>query len=208
MSVEFFSYTQRSYEDAHQKMEECVQSIIAGKKKSQIWFLEHEHVYTAGTSAKKEDLLNPLFPVFSIGRGGQYTYHGPGQLIGYAMIKLSKNQQDLKTYVKALMQWIQLSLDELGVKTESDSQNIGLWINSRNGKNKIAAFGIRVTKWVTWHGFSLNINPHLENFSGIIPCGIKEFGVTSLKREGFDISRQKLEDTLKKNFFKIDFFCK
>ena len=208
MSVKFHSYSQLPYLETHEKMERCVQHITKGEQASQIWFLEHDDVYTAGTSAKEKDLLNPLFPVIKTGRGGQFTYHGPGQLIGYTMLKLSKKQQDLKAYVKALMKWVQLSLDELGIKTEADQENIGLWIHNKNGKNKIAAFGIRVTKWVTWHGFSLNIHSNLENFSGIVPCGIKELGITSLAKEGFNISRQTIEATLKKNFFKIDFFCK
>lgn len=209
MNPNFFSFDSRlSYEETHQKMEQTVKNIIAKTAVSQIWFLEHESVYTVGTSAKSEDLLNPMFPVFQTGRGGEYTYHGPGQLVCYVMLALNKNQQDLKGYVQALMDWVSITLNDIGIKTEKDSKYVGLWVNRGIKKNKIAAFGIRVTKWVTWHGFSINISTNLDHFLGIVPCGIKELGVTSLNAEGFFDTRAIIEQLLWKNFFKIDFFHK
>jgi lipoyl(octanoyl) transferase len=209
MTPKFYSFVPYlSYEETHQKMEQTVENIIAKRAVSQIWFLEHESVYTVGTSAKSEDLLNPMFPVFHTGRGGQYTYHGPGQLVCYVMLPLNKNQQDLKGYVQALMDWVSMTLNDIGIKTEKDLQHIGLWVNRGIKKNKIAAFGIRVSKWVTWHGFSINISTNLNHFLGIVPCGIKNFGVTSLNAEGFFHTRATLEQLLRENFFKIDFFHK
>jgi lipoyl(octanoyl) transferase len=209
MDPKFFSFDDYLlYEETHQKMEKTVKNIIAKNVVPQVWFLEHESVYTVGTSAKPEDLLNPVFPVVTTGRGGQYTYHGPGQLVGYVMWPLNKNQQDIKGYVQALMDWVSMTLDDVGLKTEKDAHHVGLWVKKGIHKNKIAAFGIRVTKWVTWHGFSLNLSPDLAHFSGIVPCGVKEFGVTSLKAEGFLITRKEIESLFRKNFFKIDFFHK
>lgn len=209
MNPKFCSFDKPlNYEETHQKMEKTVKDIIAHKTAPQIWFLEHESVYTVGTSAKADDLLNPLFPVIHTGRGGQYTYHGPGQLVGYVMLPLHKNQQDLKAYVQALMDWISITLKDVGLKIEKDHQHVGLWVPGTFYKKKIAAFGIRVTKWVTWHGFSINISPNLNHFSGIVPCGIKEFGVTSLEAENCLSNRQEIEALLQKNFFKIDFFHK
>ena len=209
MNPKFYSFDDyHLYNDVHQKMENTVKGIIEKTSPPQIWLLEHASIYTVGTNAKPEDLLNPMFPVIHTGRGGQYTYHGPGQLVGYVMLGLNKNQQDLKAFVQALMDWVSMTLNDVGLKTEKDVQHVGLWVNNGVLKNKIAAFGIRVTKWVTWHGFSINISPSLDHFSGIVPCGVKEFGVTSLKAEGFLNTRHEIESLLRKNFFKIDFFHK
>lgn len=209
MNPQFYSFSQYlSYEETHQKMEKVVKDIIANTAPTQVWFLEHESVYTMGTSAKSADLLNPLFPVIHTGRGGQYTYHGPGQLVGYVMLSLNENQKDLKAYIQALMDWISMTLKDAGLKTEKDQQHVGLWVQTPFYKKKVAAFGIRITKWVTWHGFSINLSPNLDHFLGIVPCGVKEFGVTSLQAEGFLNTRQEIEALLQKNFFKIDFFHK
>lgn len=205
---DFYSFPIIDYAVAHEKMEKTVQEIYTQKSNEQIWFLEHFPVYTAGTSAKNEDLLNPQFPVIQTGRGGQYTYHGPGQLVVYAMLQLQQEKKDIKAYVQALMDWVSLSLRELNLHTMKGDDHIGLWVEHNGKLKKIAAFGIRVTKWITWHGLSLNIHPHLDDFKGIVPCGIQQHGVTSLYEQGINISRQEIEELLQKNFFKIAFFQK
>lgn len=205
---DFYSFPIIDYAVAHEKMEKIVQEIYTQKSNEQIWFLEHFPVYTAGTSAKNEDLLNPQFPVIQTGRGGQYTYHGPGQLVVYAMLQLRQEKKDIKAYVQALMDWVSLSLRELNLHTMKGDDHIGLWVEHNGKLKKIAAFGIRVTKWITWHGLSLNIHPHLDDFKGIVPCGIQQHGVTSLYEQGINVSRQEIEELLQKNFFKIAFFQK
>lgn len=172
------------YETAISEMEQRVEGIRAGTAEEAVWLLEHPPLYTAGTSAKAEDLVNPRFPVYQTGRGGQYTYHGPGQRVAYVMLDLKKRQTepDIKKYVWQLEEWIIRTLVDLGVQGERREGRVGIWVVQGNSESKIAAIGVRVRHWVTYHGISININPNLEHFDGIIPCGIKEFGVTSLEK--------------------------
>lgn len=203
------SDAQVEYGESFRLMEERVAAIHAGTAQELVWLLEHPPLYTAGTSAKPSDLLLPeRFPVYEAGRGGQYTYHGPGQLIGYVMLDLKKRagsaQPDIRAFVRDLEQWLIDSLQELGVDGDRREGRVGIWVTLKNGREaKIAALGIRVRKWVTFHGVALNINPDLEHFSGIVPCGIKEHGVTSLADLGITASRKKIEEMLRSRFFQI-----
>lgn len=180
------SHKLMQYPEALQFMENRVDKIIKQQEKELIWFLEHPAIYTAGTSANKEDLLNAQFPIFYTGRGGGFTYHGPGQLIIYILINLKKLQaQDIKLYVYNLEQIIINTLNELSISGHRISDSTGIWVKQHNNEyKKIAAIGIRIRKWVTYHGIALNIDPNLTHYNGIIPCGIKERGITSLRQEG------------------------
>lgn len=191
------------YESTITNMEAKVAEIIAGESDDEIWLLEHEAVYTAGTSAKPEDLISSEFPVYNVGRGGKYTYHGPGQRIAYLMLNLKNhyNPPDLKKFVCDLEWWVINSLKEVGVESFRREGRVGIWCFDKNGKEaKIAALGIRVRRWVSFHGVSININPDLSHFNGIVPCGINEFGVTSLKELGIDISMENFDKILEKHF--------
>jgi lipoyl(octanoyl) transferase len=180
-------------------MEQRVAAIHAGTADEMIWFLEHPSLYTAGTSARAEDLLNPHFPVYQTGRGGQYTYHGTGQLIAYAMFDLKKRQTvfDLRAYIQGLERWIIASLADLGLTGKTSEAGVGIWVDTINGMKKIGAIGVRIRHGITYHGISLNIDSDLTHYSGIIPCGISEFGVTSLKDLGISITRTEVENLLK-----------
>lgn len=189
------------YNDAIAVMEDTVGDIRAGKSPEQIWLLEHPPLYTAGTSAKQSDLVNPRFPVFETGRGGQYTYHGPGQRVGYAMLNLKERQQtpDIKQYVSSLEQWIIDTIAEFGIKGERREGRVGIWIvKPDKTEAKIAAIGVRVRHWVTFHGISINLNPDLSHFNGIVPCGISDAGVTSFKDLGLETTMDELDQALQK----------
>ncbi len=172
-----------SYEEALSEMNARVSDIHEGKKEELIWLLEHPPLYTAGTSAKEEDLRNPEFPVYETGRGGEYTYHGPGQRIAYAMLDLKQRyaKPDIKHYIWSLEEWIIKILAQFDIKGERRAGRVGIWVETEKGEKKIAAIGVRVRHWITLHGFSLNIDPDLSHFDGIVPCGISEYGVTSMK---------------------------
>lgn len=175
------------YPDALAEMQERVDDIIAGIQPEMVWLLEHEPCYTGGTSAKASDLMNPQFPVYETGRGGQYTYHGPGQLVGYFMLDLKKRQQvtDLRKYIQDLEQVIIDTLAEFGIAGERREGRVGVWVALPDGREeKIAAIGVRVRQWVTSHGISINIDPDLSHYTGIVPCGIAEHGVTSFAKLG------------------------
>lgn len=199
------------YPKALSFMEERVDGIIQGREKELLWLLEHDPVYTAGTSTNPQDMLNPQFPVYETGRGGQYTYHGPGQRIGYVMLDLAKrDQKDLRQFVWNLEEWVIESLKEFGVKSERRVGRVGLWVNNAQYKpnalvpeSKIAAIGVRVRKWVTFHGVSINLDPDLTHFNGIVPCGIREFGVTSLHDLGYLVSMPELDAALQHHFKKV-----
>jgi len=172
-----------AYEDALRTMEERVAGIRAGTAAEMIWLLEHPPLYTAGTSAQAGDLLDARFPVYQTGRGGQYTYHGPGQRVGYAMLDLKKRQQqpDIKQYVWQLEEWIIRSLAHFDVIGARRAGRVGIWVDEGNGReSKIAAIGVRIRHWVTYHGIAINVDPDLSHYAGIVPCGIAEHGVTSL----------------------------
>lgn len=191
------------YPDAVSAMEERVDGIRAGTMEEAVWLLKHPPLYTAGTSAKAEDLLNPRFPVFQTGRGGQYTYHGPGQRVAYVMLDLKKRQSvpDIKKYVWQLEEWVICSLAAFDIRAERREGRVGLWVvNSTGGEDKIAAVGVRIRHWVTFHGIAINVNPDLSHFNGIVPCGIREHGVTSVSKINPSITIQDIDEQLKNNF--------
>ncbi|PZP56334.1 MAG: lipoate-protein ligase B [Micavibrio aeruginosavorus] len=205
------------YQDAVSFMENRVAAIREGTADELVWFLEHPPLYTAGTSANSQDLLNAKFPVFETGRGGQYTYHGPGQLVAYVMLNLRKQgaDPDIKKYIHNLEQWIINSLAELCITGERREGRVGIWVKSplpsREGwvrgddsdESKIAAIGVRVRHWVTYHGISINIDPDLSHFGGIVPCGISEHGVCSLKSLGIKTSINEVQKILQDQWDKI-----
>jgi len=175
------------YPDALDFMNARVDAIYKGEAEECIWLLEHPPLYTGGTSAKADDLLEARFPVYPSGRGGEYTYHGPGQRVAYVMMDLRKRQKapDVKKYVWQLEEWIIRSLAEFGIKGERRCGRVGIWVAGDDGREeKIAAIGVRIRRWVTLHGISINVNPDLSHFGGIVPCGIAEHGVTSMEALG------------------------
>lgn len=177
------------YRDALAEMDVRNRAIAAGEASELLWLLEHPPVYTAGTSAGEGELLDPRFEVVEAGRGGRYTYHGPGQRIGYAMLDLTKRGRDVRCFVHALEGWVIDTLGDLGVESWRSEGRIGIWTRDIDGSEaKIGAIGVRVRRWITMHGFSVNIDPDLSHFAGIVPCGIAEFGVTSLARLGVTIT--------------------
>jgi lipoyl(octanoyl) transferase len=195
------------YDFATKFMEERIEGIIEKKEKELIWFLEHNSIYTAGTGAKNEELLDKKFPIYKTGRGGKYTYHGPGQRIVYVMMDLKErskpNDPDLHQYIYNLEEWIIISLEEFGIRGERRKGRVGIWVQDNKKDFKIAAIGIRVKKWVTYHGFAINLRSNLEHYSGIIPCGLDKFGVTSFEKLGIDSTYDELDLVLKKSFSKI-----
>ncbi len=193
------------YPEAIEFMENRVAAIREGEADELVWFLEHPPLYTAGTSANAKDLLSPQFPVFETGRGGQYTYHGPGQLVAYVMLNLRKHEAepDIKKYIHNLEQWIINSLAELGVTGERKEGRVGIWVNNEGREEKIAAIGVRVRHWVTYHGISINIDPDLSHFGGIVPCGIADHGVCSLKSMGIKTSINKAQEIFQNQWVKI-----
>lgn len=176
------------YPAALAAMEARVAAIQSGEAGELIWLLEHPPVYTAGTSADPAELIDPRFPVFATGRGGRYTYHGPGQRIGYAMLDLSRRNKDVRCYVHALEGWVIAALGEFGIDAFRAEGRIGIWTRDGGSEAKIGAIGVRVRRWVTMHGFAVNLDPDLNDFGGIVPCGLPEFPVTSAAALGKDIS--------------------
>ena len=201
------------YETALAKMDNHVEKMIQGQAGEKIWLLEHPPLYTAGTSADRQDLVEPnRFPVFETKRGGQYTYHGPGQRVVYVMLDLNKRGKDVKKFVKNLESWITLTLSEFNVTGQSRDGRVGIWVErpdkplKNNGaleEDKIAAIGVRLRKWITLHGLSINLDPDLSHFQGIVPCGIREHGVTSLVDLGLPVSMHDLDNALKKSFSEV-----
>ncbi len=174
------------YEAALARMEERVAAIRAGTAAELVWLVEHPPTYTAGTSATPEGLVDPRFPVFRAGRGGQWTYHGPGQRTGYVMLDLTRRGRDVRAYVHNLEEWLIRALWRFNIRGERREGRVGIWVEdrARGTEDKIAAIGVRVTRWVSWHGVALNVGPELGHFGGIVPCGISQHGVTSLHRLG------------------------
>lgn len=179
-------------------MEERVAAIRAGEAQEAVWLVEHPSLYTAGTSAKDEDLLRADFPVYQTGRGGQYTYHGPGQRIAYVMLDLKKRHHDIRRYVCDLEEWLIQTLQILGVSGRRIAGRVGIWVGDELSAAKIAAIGVRVRHGVTYHGVALNVNPDLSHFSGIVPCGIADAGVTSLEAMGIHTDFTQVDAALKK----------
>ncbi len=195
------SDAQVPYEEALRFMEERAAAIRAGTAKECVWLLEHPPLFTAGTSADPAELTNPQhFPVYEAGRGGRYTYHGPGQRVGYVMLDLEKRGKDIRCFVHALEGWMIETLEQLGVEAHRAPGRIGIWVGQGAGEEKIGALGVRVKRWVTLHGFAINVAPDLSHFGGIVPCGISDFGVTSLAELGKQISLARVDSALKRSF--------
>lgn len=202
------------YEAAVKRMEVRADAIAAGKKRELVWLLEHPALYTAGTSAKVSDLHDPRFPVFQSGRGGQYTYHGPGQRVAYVMLDLNRRRPDVRAYVCALEDWLIATLAGFNVRGERRAGRVGVWVarpekprgpNGEMAEDKVAAIGVRVRRWVTFHGVSLNVEPDLSHFSGITPCGIADahLGVTSLVDLGVPVTMPEVDAVMRREFERV-----
>jgi lipoyl(octanoyl) transferase len=189
------------YEEALAFMNERAAAIRDGSARECVWLLEHPPLFTAGTSADPSELTNPMqFPVYEAGRGGRYTYHGPGQRVGYVMLDLEKRGRDIRCFVHQLEGWMIDALAELGVSAHRAPGRIGIWVGEGANEAKIGALGVRVKRWVTLHGFAINVAPDLSHFDGIVPCGIAEFGVTSLAGQGKQYGLERVDDALKRSF--------
>jgi lipoyl(octanoyl) transferase len=193
------------YEAAVAEMERRIAAIRDGSAPELVWLLEHPPLYTAGTSARAEDLLDPnRLPVYRSGRGGQYTYHGPGQRIAYVMLDLNRFGRDVRCHVWRLEEWMIAALARFNLKGERRDGRIGVWITSSGGReDKIAAIGVRVRRWVSYHGVALNVDPDLDHFRGIVPCGIAEHGVTSLAKLGITALMTEIDITLRATFDEV-----
>lgn len=201
------------YEDAVREMEARAAAIREGTAGEAIWLVEHPPLYTAGTSARPEDLTDPdRFPVFPTKRGGQYTYHGPGQRVAYVMLDVGARGHDVRRFVRQLEDWIILTLSEFNVTGERREGRVGVWVvrpekpplpDGTPREDKIAALGIRLRKWVSFHGISINVEPDLSHFDGIIPCGVREHGVTSLVDLGLPVTMEDVDMALKRTFPKV-----
>jgi lipoyl(octanoyl) transferase len=207
------SDNQVPYEQAVAEMELEVAAIANGEADELIWLLEHPPLYTAGTSANASDLIEPdRFPVFATGRGGEYTYHGPGQRVVYVMLDLKRRRQDVRAYVAALEDVIIRTLDKMNVRGERREDRVGVWVRRPEkpilfdgsvSEDKIAALGIRLRKWVSFHGLSINVDPDLSHFSGIVPCGITQYGVTSLVDLGLPVMIGDVDILLRQSFEEV-----
>ncbi len=195
-----------AYPDAVATMEQIAAGIAAGTEPETVWLVEHPPLYTSGTSAKPGDLIEARFPVFETGRGGQFTYHGPGQRVAYVMLDLNRRGRDVRAFVQNLEAWVIAALAEFNITGETREGRVGVWVKrpdkGEGYEDKIAAIGIRLRKWVSFHGISLNVEPDLSHFSGIVPCGIAEqkFGVTSLVDLGLPVTMDDADMALKKSF--------
>lgn len=199
-----------AYDEAVETMEREVAAIADGEADELVWLVEHPPLYTAGTSANSADLLSPdRFPVFATGRGGEYTYHGPGQRVAYVMLDLKRRRQDVRAFVAALEQVVIGTLDLMNVKGERREDRVGVWVRRPEkpllpdgtvSEDKIAALGIRLRRWVSFHGLSLNVDPDLDHFSGIVPCGISAYGVTSLVDLGLPVMMSDVDILLRQSF--------
>ncbi len=199
-----------NYDFALERMQERVAAIRENGAEELVWLVEHPPLYTAGTSAKPEDLQDSSrFPTYKAGRGGQWTYHGPGQRVAYVMLDLTRPHgtipaRDVRCYVAGLERWVIETLKEFGIKGEIREGRVGIWVvRPDGGEDKIGAIGVRVTRWVSWHGLALNVNPDLGHFTGIVPCGIREHGVTSLHDLGVKVSMGEVDAALRRNWGKV-----
>ena len=202
-----------AFEPAHDAMQARAEAIRAEAAPERVWLVEHPPLYTAGTSADAQDLIDSdRFPVFETGRGGQYTYHGPGQRVAYAMLDLKLRGSDVRAYVHDLEEWMIRTLARFGVTGERREGRVGIWVVRPDGaraggagyrEDKIGAIGVRVRRWVSFHGLALNVDPDLSHFGGIVPCGIAEHGVTSLKALGVDVTMAEVDDVLREVFEEV-----
>ena len=207
------SDTPVGYDEALAWMEARVDAIVAGRTDECVWLLEHPPLYTAGTSAKPQDLVEPeRFPVFQTRRGGQYTYHGPGQRVAYVMLDLNRRGRDVRAFVRKLEQWVIATLDEFQVRAERREGRVGVWVerpekprlpDGTPAEDKIAAIGVRLRRWVSYHGISINLEPDLSHYRGIVPCGIAEHGVTSLVDLGLPVTMADLDLALRRQFEQV-----
>jgi len=200
------------YPQALEGMEARVVGILDGTLPEQVWLLEHPPLYTAGTSAQAKDLLHPQFPVFAAQRGGEYTYHGPGQRVAYVMLDLNTREKDVRKYVWLLEEWIIQTLAQFNVRGVRRNGRVGIWVvrpdrpplaDGSPAEDKIAAIGVRIRRWVTFHGLSINVDPDLSHFDGIVPCGIHDYGVTSLLDLGILATLEDLDIALHASFSKV-----
>ncbi len=202
------------YVEAVAFMESRVDAIAAGRAGELVWLVEHPPLYTAGTSAKETDLRDPRFPVHKTGRGGQFTYHGPGQRVAYVILDLNQRRQDIRAFVCALEDWLILTLAAFNIRGERRADRVGVWVqrpdkpkglDGATAEDKIAALGIRLRKWITFHGISMNVEPDLSHFSGIVPCGIADahYGVTSLVDLGIPVTMVEVDSVLRREFTRI-----
>lgn len=200
--VEWLKATETvAYEDAIEAMETRVAAIHAGTADELVWLLEHPPLYTAGTSSKSDDLIEPdRFPVYRTGRGGEFTYHGPGQRVAYVMLDLNRRGRDLHLHVHRLEEWAMLALKQFGVTGERRADRIGVWVKNGLSEDKISAIGVRVRRWVSFHGIAINVAPDLGHYAGIVPCGIRSFGVTSLAQLGIPATLGDLDGALRETF--------
>jgi len=188
------------YAEAVARMESHVDGMAAGVSNELVWLLEHPAIYTAGTSTKDSDLVDARFPVFRSGRGGQLTYHGPGQRIGYVMLDLGQRGKNVRAYVAHLEDWLIAVLSNFGVEGRRRPGYVGIWIANGDRMDKIAAIGVRVRRWITFHGVSLNVEPDLTHYSGIIPCGVRDGGITSLAELGLHPSMKEVDRAMQRAF--------
>lgn len=196
------------YDEAVAEMEARAALIADGKARERVWLVEHPPLYTAGTSARDEDLIAPeRFPVFRSGRGGQFTYHGPGQRVAYVMLDLKRRQPDLRRFVAALESWLIGALGDFNIRGERREDRVGVWVRrpekGPQTEDKIAAIGIRVRRWVSFHGISLNVEPELSHFDGIVPCGVSQHGVTSLVDLGLPVTMPEVDSVLREAFERV-----
>ena len=200
------------HDEAVAFMEARVAAILAGEADECIWLVEHPPLYTAGTSARAQDLLNPRFPVHPTGRGGQYTYHGPGQRIVYVMLDLNRRGRDVRAFVAQLEEWVIAALTEFGVAGRISEGRVGVWVprpekpalfDGTLREDKIAAIGIKLRRWVSFHGISINVEPDLTHYDGIVPCGISGHGITSLVDLGLPVGMDDLDNALRQSFLRI-----
>ena len=192
------------YEHSINLMENTVKSIISGNAQEQVWLLEYEPIYTTGTSGRDSDILDKMnIPVLKTKRGGQITYHGPGQRIIYPLLNLRNYQKDVRCYIWMLEEWLIKTLYSFNVKSHRQTGDVGVWISGQCGEEKIAAIGVRISKWISSHGISVNIKPDLSKYRGIVPCGIKDLALTSLSQMGLNISYEEFDEELKKAFFEV-----
>ena len=192
-------YAPVPYRQALAEQEARNAAIATGEARELIWLLEHPPVYTAGTSAPASELLDPRFEVVETGRGGRYTYHGPGQRVGYVLLDLGRRGRDVRGFVHALEGWVIATLADFGVESWRALGRIGIWTRDIDGgEAKIGAIGVRIRRWVTMHGFAVNLDPDLAHFGGIVPCGIADYGVTSLKKLGIEVAPEEWDEALQR----------
>ena len=197
------------YPDAVAEMESRAADIAAGKAAERVWLLEHPPLYTSGTSGKDGDLLDPRFPLFTTGRGGQVTYHGPGQRVAYVMLDLKRRRPDVRAYVAGLEEWIIRTLDAFNVRGERREDRVGVWVRrpdkGAGHEDKIAAIGVRLRRWVSFHGIAINVEPELSHFSAIVPCGVVDprYGVTSLVDLGLPVTMEDVDVALRRAFEEV-----